>query len=75
MILLTLGFNKKNINLIRIEYENDNYIYRYVNVDLLADLLYQNILLYRYFILNIDKPNVIEKIKLKFPDIINNINL
>ena len=75
MILLTLGFNKKNINLVRIEYENDNYLYRYVNIDLLFKLLYENILLYRYFILNIDNPNVIEKIKLKFPNIINNINL
>lgn len=75
MILLSLGFNKQNINIIRIEYENDNYIYNYVNVDLLSDLLYKNILLYKYFILNIDNPDIINKIKLKFSDINIDINI
>ena len=75
VILLSLGFNKQNINIIRIEYENDNYIYKYVNVDLLSDLLYKNILLYKYFILNIDNPDVINKIKLKFSDINTDINI
>lgn len=75
VILLALGFNKNNINLVRIEYDNDNYLYRYINIDLLADLLYKNILLYRYFILNIDDPNIIKKIELKYPDVCNYINL
>jgi len=75
MILLSLGFNKKDINIIRIEFESDNYLYRYVNIDLLSNLLYKTILLYKYFILNIDNPNIIDKIKLKFPNVINDINI
>ena len=74
VLLLCMSFNKKNINTIRIEYDNhDGYKYRYVNIDKFMYIMYKYIKIYKYFILNIDNENVIEKIKVKYNKYYNNI--